>query len=83
MSFSEIKSQDVFDKALSLCRGTYQVGILHGHESLSGSTLRGRAKAYSGRYRASAANLLARCQAAGLPVTEARRKFGKRVVVIG
>lgn len=81
--WSDIKDPAIYDEAVKLARGSYQRDILAGREALSGATLRGAAKNYSGRYRASAANLLKRCQEAGLPVREEIRAHGKRVVVIG
>jgi len=71
------------DSALKLARGTYQEALLLGRESLSGSTLKGKASRYAGRYRASRDNLLARMSAAGVPWTEIRGDHNKRILVIG
>jgi hypothetical protein len=81
--FSEIKDENVLGAALELARGSYQRNILLGHESLSGSTLRGRARNYSGRYKYSAQAVISRCQKSGLAVQECRGPHGKRIVVIG
>ena len=83
MSYSEVHDEKVFHSALALCRGSYQRAILFGQHSLSGATLRGKAKRYGGRYAHSAATLMARLANAGLAVREERRAHGKRVVVIG
>ena len=82
-SYSVINDRAVLDQALSLCRGSYQRDILRGNESLSGSTLKGKAKGYGGKYKASAASILRKCQQAGLNVREETGKHGKRLVVIG
>lgn len=81
--YAIIHSQAVLDAALALCRGCYQRDILLGRQAFSGATLRGRAKTYSGRYRTSALSIIARCQAAGLPVWEETGSHGKRLVVVG
>ena len=83
MSYSEVNDAPVFEAALKLCRGSYQRSLLFGSHSLSGATLRGKAKRYGGRYAYSAAMLMARLANAGLAVREERRAHGKRVVVIG
>lgn len=82
-SYAIINDINVLEQALRLCRGSYQRDILLGRESLSGSTLKGKAKSYGGRYKASAASILRKCQLAGLPVSEEAGKHGKRLVVIG
>lgn len=81
--YAIINDQDVLIQALRLVRGCYQAAILTGSEALSGATLRGAAKRYSDRYAVSAANLLRRCQQAGLAVREQRGPHNKRMVVIG
>lgn len=48
------------EQALKLARGSYQKALINGHETLGGSTLRGKAKTYSGRYNQSARNLISR-----------------------
>lgn len=76
--------EDLEVRALALrqCRGVYQRNLIDGVESLSGSTLRGKAASYSGRYRESRDNLLARCRAAGIVVGEERGSKGKRILVL-
>jgi hypothetical protein len=69
--------------AWPLAKGCYQRALLRGDESLSGSTLRGKASRYSGRYRQSARNLLARVEATGLVrVSERRGPHNRRVLVL-
>lgn len=69
--------------ALGHCKGKYQVGIILGQESLSGSTLRGVAKSYGYHYACSRQNLLKRLRADNrLQVTEERRAHGRRTLVI-
>lgn len=80
MSYSIIKSEDGLKEALGLARGCYQRNLLKGREAISGATLRGTAKQYSGRYKASATNLLKRC---GKLVKEKIGKNNKRLLIIG
>ncbi len=75
-------SASALDAAIALCRGSYQVGIVRGRESLSGSTLTGKAASYGGHYARSRASLLSRLASAGL-ATEVRGPKGRRVLVIG
>jgi len=70
-------------ECIKLAKGTYQVAILEGMESLSGATLRGRARNWSGRYKTSRGNLLGRIKEAGLPVKEVIVDHGRRVLVFG
>lgn len=51
------------DKALKLCRGSYQRDIILGRQNLSGSDLKGKAKKYGVHYARSKNSLLARLQA--------------------
>jgi len=81
--FAIINSREVLDSALRLARGCYQRDILTGYEAISGSTLTGRARNYSSRYKQSSTNLLRRCRAAGLPIREETQDHGRRVIVIG
>lgn len=83
MGYSKILCYEAFEQALSLCKGTYQENLIRGIEALSGATLKGRAKQYWARYRASRESLLARMSAAGIPWREERGRFGKRILVIG
>jgi hypothetical protein len=53
--------------ALALARGCWQRNVIHGCETLGGSTLRGRAKSYAGRYQCSGCSLLARLRGARIP----------------
>lgn len=81
--YAVINDQSVLEQALKLSRGCYQSAILTGSEALSGATLRGTAKKYSDRYKASAKSIIHRCQSAGLPVREEIGNHNKRLVVIG
>jgi len=83
MNYSEIKSQAAYEAAIKLAAGCYQRNLLSGIESISGSTLRGKAGQYRSRYMASAANLLARCRANGIKISEKRGAHGARILVIG
>ena len=83
MTYSKILCKEAFDRALALCKGQYQENLLRGIESLSGATLRGKAKNYWPQYRRSRENLLARMTRAGIPWKEERGPNGKRILVIG
>lgn len=80
---TRIDDPAALDAALDIARGEYQRNVLRGIESLSGSTLRGRARNYSGKYAASRRNLLDRMTAAGVPWREERGAHGKRILVLG
>jgi len=54
-------------RALKLCRGCYQRSLVERGETLGGSTLRGKARQYKGRYQESARSLLDRLDKAGVP----------------
>jgi hypothetical protein len=60
------------ERALSCVRGSYQHGLVRGHEAHSGSTLRGKAKDYGGKYRDSRDNLLCRLWAEGIALSVQR-----------
>jgi len=81
--FVEINDPAVHVAALTFARGRYQVNLLNGVESLSGSTLRGSARDWGAHYKESRTNLLERIQKAGLPVREEIRDHGRRVLVFG
>lgn len=83
MSWTIVNDVDALNAALKLARGCYQRALLQGVENLSGSTLRGRAKEYAGRYKQSAETLLFRMTSAGIPWTEIRGDHNKRILVIG
>lgn len=70
-------------RALKLARGCYQRAIVEGHHNLSGSSLRGTAKHYGGRYARSRANLLKRLQQdENLEAREVIGAHGKRILEI-
>lgn len=79
----EVKDERALAGALALCKGQYQQNLVLGFEALSGSTLRGKAKEYGGKYEASRRHLLKRLQSAGIPVSEREGTHGKRILVIG
>lgn len=81
--YVEIKDAVAHATALTLARGCYQRALLNGSESLSGATLTGRAASYGYWYARSRQNLLARCQRAGVPISERRGDHGRRILVIG
>lgn len=72
-----------FDRALGLAKGSYQLDLLWGRHNLSGSSLRGRAKNYGGKYSRSRQALLRRMTAEGIPWDEERGDNGARILVIG
>lgn len=81
--YAEVRDAKQLELALEQARGCYQYNLLMGHESLSGVTLRGKAKQYSARYKQSRENLLSRCEAAGVAISEKRGDHNKRILVIG
>lgn len=82
--YSVVVDRAAFERALQLARGSYQRDLLHGRESLSGSTLRGLARRYGGRYKQSRDHLLSRMSGAEIPWCEVTvRRGGRRVLVIG
>lgn len=78
-----VMDKAALDAAMKLARGVYQRALLSGEHNLSGSTLKGKAFRYCGRYARSRANLLARMTKAGIPWYEVKGTHGKRVLVIG
>jgi len=81
--WTKVNDEAALELSLEQARGRYQRGLLWGQENLSGSTLRGKAKLYGYRYSVSRTNLLDRCVAAGVPISEERGPHNKRVLVIG
>lgn len=79
----EIRDPDTLARALDYARGDYQRNLLRGYESLSGSTLKGKARKWSGAYKRSRDKLLARLREAGIKVAERRAERGRRVLVLG
>lgn len=77
-----IASAEATRLALEVCSGNYQRGLVTGRESLSGSTLRGKAKSYGSHYARSRDNLLGRLSRAGLVVGEKKGAHGARLLVI-
>lgn len=81
--YTIVKDEEVLKQALTLCKGSYQVDVLLGIQSLSGATLKGKARKWGGKYHRSRLNLLKRLTENEIPWGEKRVKFGKRVLVIG
>lgn len=73
------------DAALALARGTYQRDVLLGYEAMSGSTLKGKAARYGGRYEASRDALMERLSEAGIStqIVTMRTPGRRKVLVIG
>ena len=78
-----VTDQFEFKKALKQVKGSYQEDLLYGYENLSGSTLRGTAKNWGGKYKRSRENLLARLTANGVVWSEFTGKYNRRILVIG
>jgi hypothetical protein len=83
MSWTIVKDDFQFSKALSLAKGSYQRDVLLGRHSLSGSTLKGKARQYGGVYATSRANLIKRLVEHGVRVSEEIGSHNKRLLVIG
>ena len=71
-----------FLRAVTVARGKYQQNLILGLESLSGSTLKGKAKQWSGKYHNSRQELFQRMRAAGVVFSE-RWLEKRKVLVIG
>ncbi|MCK9600955.1 MAG: hypothetical protein M0R06_18075 [Sphaerochaeta sp.] len=78
--FAIVNNPETQRAALKLAKGRYQRDILLGNEAISGSTLRGTARNYGGRYRRSAESVIARCMAAGLAVDIRIMEHGRLTV---
>jgi|GEM_PF-4949610 len=82
---------EIEDILYAQARGSYQRSLILGTENWSGSSLKGKAREYSGRYAQSAGRLLKRCQEALGPYgckvytkrvpTGGRKKTIRRLVV--
>lgn len=82
-SYTVAASPSALAQAYGLARGVYQRNLLDGNEAWSGSTLRGAAGSYGGRYKASRENLIQRIRAAGIPFRFEFGKRGRKIAVIG
>ena len=80
--WTEIVNTAALERALTAARGRYQRNLLLGYESLSGSTLRGKAKSYSGRYANSRDALLNRVRVVGVIVSERRADHNRRILLL-
>ena len=83
MSWTIEHDQNAMDLAMEQTKGSYQENLVLGFENLSGSTLKGTARSYGGKYAQSRAALLKRLDAAGIPHGEFRGPNGRRELVIG
>ncbi len=69
--------------AANCARGAYQAALLDGYEAWSGSTLRGRAKTWGGRYARSRDALDTRLREAGiLTAVAVTRPNGKKIYLV-
>ena len=80
-NWSEV-SPIVRREALALCRGAYQRALVDGSESISGSTLKGKAGQYRSHYHRSAGSLIQRMRHAGLRVTVRVAAKNAKILVI-
>jgi hypothetical protein len=79
---SNIETESIMEQALGLARGSYQRNLIRGFETWSGSSLRGRAAEYAGRYSTSRSNLLDRIEGAGLGAVFRGRR-ARAVLLLG
>jgi hypothetical protein len=73
------KADPNFEQALACARSDYQEGLIMGREAWSGSTLKGKAKKYGGKYATTRQALEARMKAAN--VVFSFQTLGKRRVL--
>lgn len=78
--WTEVKSEKALDRALALAQGDYQRNLIMGYENVSGSSLRGSAKNWGGKYAASRKALFHRLEAAGVPYSIEKRD--RRLVLV-
>lgn len=78
-----VEDRPAWEKALTLTRGSYQEDFLRGHQNLSTSTLRGKARKYAMRYKESQRSLLIRLYENEIPFYEETGKNNRRILVIG
>jgi hypothetical protein len=79
--WTQIKAS-IIDEALRHCKGCYQRDIVLGYQALSGSTLKGKAKKWGGKYYRSRLNLIFRLRANGFNVWERTGLHNRRILVI-
>jgi hypothetical protein len=60
--WSDVEDDVILRRALRCARGDYQRALIYGDEATSGSTLKGKAREYSGRYKASVVGLMSRLE---------------------
>jgi hypothetical protein len=83
MTYTIHNDESAVNLALQLCKGDYQRDLILGSESLSGATLKGKAKQFSGKYKQSRDAILNRMTNAGIPWREITGPHSKRILVIG
>jgi len=83
VTWTLVLDPETLQEALKLAKGCYQRALLLGNESLSGSTLRGKAASYSGSYARSRQALLDRLSSKGVHWSEEKGPRGKRILVLG
>jgi hypothetical protein len=83
MTYTIHNDDESVSRALSLCKGDYQRDLILGIESLSGATLQGKAKQFSGKYKKSRDAILNRMTNAGIPWREITGPRNRRILVIG
>lgn len=79
---TEFLDKSYREAAFACARGSYQRALLSGHEAWSGSTLRGAARAYSGKYRESKNHLIERMDDSDIPLCWRRELFGGRITLL-
>jgi len=82
-TWSIVRDPDAYRAALAIAKGPYQESIIAGDESVSGSTLTGKAKRYGSSYARSRKALLARLREAGIPHCVTIGANRRHVLVIG
>ena len=55
------------NRAMSLCKGSFQRNLVNGYETIGSSTRKGKAKNYDMHYQQSAQHLMDRLADAGVP----------------
>ncbi len=81
-SWTLVDNDQTKDLALAQCKGIYQRHLIQGLESVSGSTLRGKARIWGGRYAASRQNLMRRLKRAGIQIAIKTAEHSARLLVL-
>ena len=83
MKWLKVLDPQTQEHALQCAKSSYQRALLLRRENLSGSTLKGKAKLYGGKYATSRRNLLSRLTRANIPWAEERGQHGRRILMLG